>query len=178
MTTMTSTHVIAIHRCEIDGRLHVELLDGEDRLGELVVDDPSDPRITNMLGIIFGLEGPSAPAARAEATVMDKMLDDWLQAPMTIAGINASPMESLRYEDFRALRPGRDDVSRMRANEVMARISDEDRAAIEEAVREPQYRLSAMRWMLRGLDLDKAIRKAQIDQPSALRAPRARQVTP
>ena len=72
--------------------------------------------------------------------------------------IISTPMEQLRFRDFMGLRSGWDEFSRMKLPELR-RLAYSDE--IESAIEGNADRASAYRWVLRGLPLDKAIRKVR-----------------
>ncbi len=82
----------------------------------------------------------------------------------TVDYIAVTPMDQLRFKDFAKLRSGRDQFSAMRITALQGAVSFADREQIELAFAEPCDQSKAYRWILRGLPLDKAIRKVRTDQ--------------
>jgi len=75
-----------------------------------------------------------------------------------------SPMESLRFKDFRELKCGRDALSKLDWSDLKERQSNHDTYSIIEAFEaDVRNQAACMRWLLRGLPLDKAIRKTKTD---------------
>ena len=85
--------------------------------------------------------------------------------PKDVRRINATSMAKLRFRDFRSLRVpgGRDRFTNLRGEALRASISPEQLAAIVERISEPRYQDTACRWIHRGLETDRAIRKALTD---------------
>jgi hypothetical protein len=77
--------------------------------------------------------------------------------------INA-PCDSLNFGDFAKLKSGRDSFSGMKLPELQDSVSVMDqRSIVETFVQNESAQASCLRWMLRGLDCQKAIRKVQTD---------------
>src|SRR6266496_1242971 len=75
-----------------------------------------------------------------------------------------TPYESLSFKDFAKLKSGRDSFSRMKLLELQGAVSEMDwRLVVAAFMHDDAAQASCMRWMLRGLDCDKAIRKVQTD---------------
>lgn len=72
-------------------------------------------------------------------------------------------MSKLRFRDFQRLKSGRDCYSRMKYDSLVGTISELDRQQIAEQLPENENQAKVMRWMLRGLPLDKAVRKVKTD---------------
>lgn len=81
---------------------------------------------------------------------------------MTIDEINSTPMERLRFRHFLNLKSGRDVFSRYPLAKLRELVSVN---ALEEVrkLEHEREQASCLRWVLRGLDLDKAIRKVKTD---------------
>jgi hypothetical protein len=81
----------------------------------------------------------------------------------TIDGLNTLADEQIRFRHLRDLKVGgRDEFSRL---DVLALVDRVDRAEVERVQRSltpPQW-APALRWLLRGLRLDLAIRKVRVD---------------
>lgn len=84
--------------------------------------------------------------------------------PFQLLRITTSPMSILGFEDFANLRSGWDKYSSMRLPELRREVDALAMARIEG--RFPDDEMSqarAYRWVLRGLSVDKAIRKVAVD---------------
>jgi hypothetical protein len=72
--------------------------------------------------------------------------------------------ESLGFGDFAKLKSGRDSFSGVKLPQLKDSVSEMDRNSIAEAfAHDESSQASCFRWMLRGLDSKKAIRKVQTD---------------
>ena len=70
----------------------------------------------------------------------------------------------MSYQTPAKLKSGRDVYSGMKASSLRDAISELDRSSIAEAFQQDETsQTSCLRWMLRGLDCKKAIRKVQTD---------------
>lgn len=88
-----------------------------------------------------------------------------------IASINAKAPDQLRFDDFAKLKTyGRDDVSRMKAEDLRGVVMEAELQQIKEAIQDDGDTVKVLRWMKRGLSLDYAVRKVQVDQEIALAA--------
>ncbi len=67
--------------------------------------------------------------------------------------INDTPMERLRFRDFRDLKSGRDEFSGMRHAVLQESFSIADRRQIDESLDDNTDRAKVYRWALRGLEL-------------------------
>ncbi len=84
--------------------------------------------------------------------------------------INA-PCDSLSFGDFAKLKSGRDSFSGMKLPQLQDAVSVMDQRSIAEVfVQNESAQASCLRWMLRGLDCQKAIRKVQTDLEISERA--------
>ena len=73
-----------------------------------------------------------------------------------------APMESLRFRDFVRLKVGgRDEFSGLGLDQLKQMVPEHLKVA--EAIEDEAATASCLRWMLRGLPLDKAIRKVRTD---------------
>lgn len=73
-----------------------------------------------------------------------------------------TPMESLRFQDFMRLKVGgRDEFSGLGLDRLRQLVPDHLKVA--DAIQDDAAIASCLRWMLRGLPLDKAIRKVRTD---------------
>ena len=98
------------------------------------------------------------------------------QKQMQIEIINNTPMDHLRFKDFTALKVGRsDEFSAIRGKKLEARISLDLLAEIQKALpHDFKSQHSAIRWVLRGLELYRAIRKVKTDGEVSANAEHAR----
>ena len=77
-----------------------------------------------------------------------------------IEEMNNTPMGKLKFKDFLRLKTaGIDGFSRMKKEKLEKLLAKEDSERIEGELEEEKLRLSAKRWIARGLDVSKAIRK-------------------
>lgn len=74
------------------------------------------------------------------------------------------PIDKLRRSDFAAVKSGRDSVSAMPKAQLIAVALPHDYEKICVTFDKEKYQLSVLRWMQRGLSLDKAIRKIEEDR--------------
>ena len=73
-------------------------------------------------------------------------------------------MESLGFKDFVQLKCGRDEFSRMKLSDLQMAVSHPDCLAVTaDFPDDPKAEASCLRWILRGLPADKAIRKIRTD---------------
>ena len=102
-------------------------------------------------------------------------LDQGVQ-PDRIRRINETPAESLRFRDFVGLRVGgRDTHSRKRLPRLENEAGAEAVAAVRAALPEDRAgQAAALRWVLRGLLPDRAIRKVEADRKVSESAARSR----
>jgi hypothetical protein len=85
--------------------------------------------------------------------------------------ICSTPCESLSFGDFAKLKSGRDSYSGMKLPQLQDAVSVMDqRSIIESFPQDESAQASCLRWMLRGLDCQKAIRKVQTDLEISERA--------
>ena len=83
--------------------------------------------------------------------------------PDDIACTNRMPMERLKFQDFRELKAGRDEMSRLRLPALRERVGAETRDVVEATFDDDRHQATCFRWLLRGLNVDKAIRKVKTD---------------
>jgi hypothetical protein len=83
----------------------------------------------------------------------------------SIQRLNKSNPESLKFKDFVKLNTGGlDKFSKMKEQDLIERIRDEDIKAIEKELSASETgRMKALRWVARGLRVDLAIRKVNTD---------------
>jgi hypothetical protein len=75
-----------------------------------------------------------------------------------------TPLESLAFKDFAKLKSGRDSFSGMKLPQLQDALSVADWRSIVAAFQDDDSaKASCCRWILRGLDCDKAIRKVRTD---------------
>jgi hypothetical protein len=77
--------------------------------------------------------------------------------------IITSPMDRLRFRDFLRLKCGRDELSRRRLPDLVSAVSAEVAETIRIAFVNEKHQAAALRWHLRGLPVEKAIRKIKTD---------------
>ena len=78
--------------------------------------------------------------------------------------IISMPYESLSFGDFAKLKSGRDSFSGLKLSQLQDGVSGMDRQTVVAAFPQNEAsQASCLRWMLRGLDCRKAIRKVQVD---------------
>ena len=79
--------------------------------------------------------------------------------------------ESLSFGDFAKLKSGRDSYSGMKLAQLQDAVSMLDRSSIAETFPQNESaQASCLRWMMRGLDCEKAIRKVKTDLEISQRA--------
>lgn len=100
--------------------------------------------------------------------------DDYEASRRNIDWLNATPMERLSFKDFRGLKIGRDSLSRQQISSLQGQVSQQDREAVEAAFEHPKDRAVCYRWILRGLETDRSIRKVNTDKEVAQGAIRKR----
>jgi ribonuclease HI len=119
--------------------------------------------------------GATAPAG---ALVDDDIfLRNPLQATLSqtvstaIARLNANPAPG--FKDFAALRTGgSDDFSKLTLAAAQEQAGSAAMARISQALADPKAQATALRWALRGLGVQRAIRKVEVDAEIATRARR------
>jgi hypothetical protein len=85
-----------------------------------------------------------------------------------------APMDALRFKHFVALKSGRDEFSRLRLSKLIE-LAGEDAAAIaSEYIDDDKSIAACLRWVLRGLPVEKAVRKVKTDLEVAENAKGAR----
>jgi hypothetical protein len=85
--------------------------------------------------------------------------------------IISTPCEALSFGDFAKLKSGRDSYSGMKMPQLKDAVSVMDQRSIAEAFpQNDSAQASCLRWMLRGLDCQKAIRKVRTDLEISERA--------
>lgn len=82
-----------------------------------------------------------------------------------------TPMEELSFEDFVNLKSGYDEYSTLRYRDLVCMVLDS--ADVDSVLRNDKLLASCLRWMLRGLPMEKAIRKVQTDAEVAKNARKA-----
>jgi hypothetical protein len=86
------------------------------------------------------------------------------QSESALDRICNTPGKSLSFGDFAKLKSGRDSFSGMKLPQLQDAVSVMDQRSIVEAFPQVESaQASCLRWVLRGLDCDKAIRKVQTD---------------
>jgi len=79
-----------------------------------------------------------------------------------------TPMEQLSFEDFVNLKSGYDEYSRWSYRDLVCMVLES--ADVDSVLRNDKLLTSCLRWMLRGLPMEKAIRKVQTDAEVAKNA--------
>ncbi|MBX9790525.1 MAG: hypothetical protein K2Y37_16520 [Pirellulales bacterium] len=82
---------------------------------------------------------------------------------MDIENLNSSPIETLRFSDFAGLKSGRDEFSPLSLEQLRERVTAIDVEKVSESFPDLKSQANCLRWILRGLDTDKAIRKVKTD---------------
>jgi ribonuclease HI len=104
--------------------------------------------------------GKRNPADAMSRRPVDQTLTQ--SPPEGLVRIVKTPMESLRFRDFASLKVGgRDQFSRIPLDRLKELVRDH--SVVSEAIQDESATASCLRWMLRGLPLDKAIRKVRTD---------------
>lgn len=106
------------------------------------------PRAKNLAGLYNErqLVGKAAIPARYDRLEIDR--------------INQTPMVDLRFRDFRLLKSGRDEFSKMPLAALRETVAQDVIAAVEtEFPNDEDLQARCYRWVLRGLEVEKAIRK-------------------
>lgn len=92
----------------------------------------------------------------------------------TLQRIIETPMDGLRFRDFLRLNVGgRDEFSRIRLPQLKEMVPDH--GEVEATFEDDRSIASCLRWMLRGLPLDKALRKVSTDLEIAASVKQVRQ---
>jgi hypothetical protein len=81
-----------------------------------------------------------------------------------------TPLESLSFKDYLKLKSGRDRFSKISLAELQSAVSETDWIAVTSAFADEKVQASCCRWILRGLDVEKAIRKVRADLEIAEKA--------
>jgi ribonuclease HI len=94
-----------------------------------------------------------------------------VQSQADLDRIIAAPMEILSFKDFLHLKSGRDQFSTMKVADLRTSVSRSDCVtASSQFADDPKAEATCLRWILRGLPADKAIRKTQVDAEVAAKA--------
>ena len=94
-----------------------------------------------------------------------------VQSQTEIERIANTPMGSISFKDFTSLKSGRDQFSKMKLDQLEAAIDGLEVSSLHaEFGDDLQAEASCIRWMLRGLPIDKAIRKIRTDAEVAANA--------
>jgi hypothetical protein len=116
------------------------------------------PVIRRLLGDVGGrLRWVPGSANRADATSRRLLCPD-------------TPGPDTGFQELAAMKSGRDQYSRLRLPELQDRVGEERAEEARVALGGDAAVASCLRWVLRGLDLDTAIRKVRVDQEIAERA--------
>lgn len=85
--------------------------------------------------------------------------------------IISSPMESLSFKDFLQLKSGRDQFSAVKLADLKTAVSHSDCDSVScEFAGDPKAEATCLRWIMRGLPVEKAIRKVKTDAEIAAKA--------
>ena len=86
------------------------------------------------------------------------------QSQSDLDRIIVTSMESLSFKDFIRLKCGRDEFSQMKLTDLKSAVSHPDSLAVAaEFPDDSKAEASCLRWILRGLPAEKAIRKIRTD---------------
>ena len=89
--------------------------------------------------------------------------------PDLLSQVAHTPMASLKFHDFKNLKSGRDEFSRLKLPQLRERFSAADQEQVEDEF-DDKLAAQCYRWMLRGLPLDKAVRKVRTDLEVSMNA--------
>jgi len=79
--------------------------------------------------------------------------------------LNSKPMKKLRFKDFANLKVGgRDSFSKIKEEDLDVLIGNDDKKLIESQLNGEKLILTAKRWVARGLQARKAVRKVKTDE--------------
>jgi ribonuclease HI len=94
-----------------------------------------------------------------------------IQSESEIERIENTPMESLSFKDFLQLKSGRDRFSKMKLADLKTAVSHSDCQSVSSVFADdPKAEATCLRWILRGLTAEKAIRKIKTDAEVASKA--------
>lgn len=124
------------------------------------------PRIEDLLGEVDGTlqwtPGSTNPADTLSRQAVREVTADESLSPLEI--VVCTPMEGLRFRHFAALKSGRDEFTRIRLPKLKEEVPTDDvETVVAEFIEDEKRQASCLRWVLRGLPLDKAIRKVRVD---------------
>ena len=92
-----------------------------------------------------------------------------------IKSINSTPIGKLKFKDFMNLKTdGIDGFSKMKKEKIEQLLTKEDSERIDRELEKERIRLSAKRWVARGLEVEKAIRKIKTDEEVRMNAERTK----
>jgi hypothetical protein len=80
------------------------------------------------------------------------------------AKLSKSLMLTAVDRELAAMKSGRDQFSRLRKPGLIEAVGDDAWTHIASKFEKEKYQLSAARWLLRGLPIEKAIRKVEVDR--------------
>jgi ribonuclease HI len=107
------------------------------------------------------------PAERAVARAPKVMP----QSQSELDRIISAPLSSLGFKDFLQLKCGRDRFSTMKLAELKTSVPRSDCVIVSsDFPDDPKAEATCLRWMLRGLPVDKAVRKVKTDAEVAAKA--------
>jgi len=94
-----------------------------------------------------------------------------IQSQSEIERIANTPIESLSFKEFLQLKSGRDQFSKMTLADLKTAVPHSDCDSVSrEFAGDPKAEATCLRWVLRGLPAEKAIRKVKTDAEIAARA--------
>ncbi len=140
----------------------------ETQLRSVVPADDDERQVIALSLQSFGGDQPDEIMTAAEQTELKaekQANEEWRNEFLLseIQYLNATPMASLRFKHLRDLKVGRDNFSEIRIDTLRSMISRQHVDVIESTFANPKYQVTCMRWVLRGLEIDKAIRKVSTD---------------
>lgn len=168
---MTQSQIIAQEQEQLQRRIanHIRnagsISDETRREFEAHTEQVIASRIANQSTWEARLRRQKAEAKAAKAMANARLLEK----------INSTDHDNLRFRDFRDLKCGRDKYSSLRGLDLYMYIGDADREALLASDLDPSSRDAAARWVLRGLEVSRAIRKITVDLEvgvSAVNGPR------
>lgn len=87
----------------------------------------------------------------------------WNRGNRSVDRIAPIPMDRLRFKDFASLKCGRDEFSKLRLPKLTAMVDQQVVEVASGAFDDGKDVAACLRWVLRGLPVDKAIRKVKTD---------------
>ncbi|MBI6882372.1 hypothetical protein [Pseudomonas putida] len=109
---------------------------------------------------------PTKPLIISKGTVKETVA---LTVPDAIKSMLNAPSTKDKERQLLYLKAGRDEFSKLKAEEVESRLAPDDVVMIKKEFHSERDRLKTMRWVLRGLPITEAIQKTNIEYESAKR---------